>query len=167
MSRILRTSAALVSGLIVINGVTLLWAFAVAAAVWPELAPRADGSFSVPPDDHPAYLAEMLTNVFAAALAGFVCARMAKRREIAHVAALGGFLLFASLAYLIGWMGAGFGEAKPLWAHAGTAVGLVMGLALGAWLWRRRNAHRGDARRSSAPGAGWIVRSRRDTGPSA
>ena len=51
---------------------------------------------------------------------------------------LGGILLSLSAAYALGVAGAEFGGAKPGWAHAGTAIGLVIGLAGGTWIWLRQ-----------------------------
>lgn len=134
----IRTALALLAGLLVINLLITLWAFVAVAAVWPELAPRPDGTYAFPPGNHPAYVAEMVVNLPVAVLAAYACARIAGRREVAHVAALGGVLLSLSAAYVAGSAGADFGAAKPLWAHAGTALGLVVGLAFGTWLAVRR-----------------------------
>lgn len=139
MRSIVRTSLAVIVGLVVINVLITAWAFIAVSAIWPELAPRPDGTMPFPPGDHPAFLVEMVVNVPVAVLAAYLCARIAGRREALHVTVLGAVLLTLSAAYAVGAAGAEFGAAKPLWAHAGTAVGLVIGLACGLWLSLRRH----------------------------
>jgi hypothetical protein len=129
-----------VAGLLVINLLITAWAFVAVSALWPELAPAPDGTIRFPPPTHPAFKLEMVVNVPIALLAGYVCARVAGRREAIHVAVLGGILLSLSAAYALGAAGAEFGAAKPMWAHAGTALGLVLGLTGGAWIWLRQKA---------------------------
>jgi hypothetical protein len=144
MRSVARSVLAFVAGFMVINVLITLWAFVAVIALWPELAPSPDGTFASPPPTHPAFLLEMVVNVPVALLAGYVCAAIAGRREIAHVAVLGGVLLSLSAAYALGMMGAEFGAAKPVWAHAGTAIGLVVGLTAGTWLRLRQRVGRGS-----------------------
>ncbi len=139
MTAVLRTGLALLVGLLVANVLVSVWAFIAVASIWPDLAVRPDGTIPFPAGDHPAYLVEMAMNVPVATLSAYVCARIARRRQGLHVAALGLVLLGFSAAYVTGAAGAEFGAAKPLWAHAGTALGLIVGLSLGAWWAQRRD----------------------------
>ncbi len=129
-----------VAGFLVINVLITLWAFVAVSTLWPELAPTATGAPTFAPPNHPAFKLEMLVNVPVALAAGYVCARLARGAEVAAVCILGALLLSLSAAYFVGTLGAEFGAAKPLWAHAGTAVGLVVGLAGGTWLRLRGRA---------------------------
>lgn len=140
---LVRSGLALAAGFLVVNVLITLWAFVAVMALWPELAPRPDGTFVFPPPDHPAFKLEMLVNVPVSILAAYVCARVARRREVAHVAALAAVLLALSVAYATGGAGAEFGAAKPMWAHLGTAIGLMVGCVVGTRLRLRQKARRG------------------------
>lgn len=139
---LVRSGLALAAGFLVVNVLITLWAFVAVMTLWPELAPRPDGTFVFPAPDHPAFKLEMLVNVPVSVLAAYVCARVAKQREVAHVTALAVVLLALSAAYAAGAAGAEFGAAKPMWAHLGTAIGLMAGFAVGTRLWLRQKARR-------------------------
>ena len=141
---LVRSGLALAAGFLVVNVLITLWAFVAVIALWPELAPRPDGTFVFPPPDHPAFKLEMLVNVPVSILAAYVCACVARRREVAHVTALAVALLALSAAYAAGAAGAEFGAAKPMWAHVGTAIGLLIGFVVGTRL-RLRQKARGAA----------------------
>lgn len=138
----LRSIVAIVAGVVIVNVLITLWAFVAVLAIWPELAPRPDGTYSFPAGNHPAFALEMVVNIPVAVVGAYVCASVARRRETWHVMALGSVLLLLSVGYAAGSLGAEFGAAKPMWAHVGTAIGLVVGLWTGVRLWRRRTSRR-------------------------
>lgn len=133
MKDAIRSVGAVVAGFVVLSILISIWA-AVVPAVWRDLGMRPDGSLITPPPDHIAFKVEMIVNIVVAAVAGWLCARLAGHHPAFHVAALGAIMLSLSAAYALRIAGASFSAAKPAWAHLGTALGLVVGLSLGVFI---------------------------------
>lgn len=136
MSQGVRSVSAVLIGFVVLTTLVSMWA-ALVPVVWPSFGPQPGGGFVFAPPGHVAFKIEMVVNVLVSVVAGYACAAVARRAPAMHVAVLGLVMLGFSAAYALGWAGAEFGAAKPMWAHVGTAVGLVAGLAIGVGLRQR------------------------------
>jgi hypothetical protein len=111
-----------------LNVFVLGWAFLVVPMAWPALGPAADGSPRFAAPDHIAYKVEMAYNLLTALAASYVCALVAGRREWLHAGVLLLPLLIAGVAYMFGLAGEPFASIKPMWAHVGTELGLILGM---------------------------------------
>lgn len=148
MPRVLKSLLAIFLGSFTIVVLVMVWAFVIAAGVWPELKTYWENKQPVPPE-HIAFKIEIGVNFVAALVGGYVCALVARRREILHAVLLAVFLFGAGTLTALA-MAASATEAqkaemeksmsKPAWEQLTTPAMLLAGVLTGAFL-RGRQAH--------------------------
>jgi hypothetical protein len=128
----IRSVLAVLAGYLVnIVGVSTFFALVLALGL-PRMPAKPDPATFHPPAWF--YAAELVSTPIIALGGGYICAWLARKKEVAHGLALGGLMLVLGIVSIVVEIG-----MKPLWSSAGVVVLGILGVLGGA---RLRGARR-------------------------
>ena len=127
----MRSIIAVVAGFVVVMGVVMAGVAAATEVIVPGgLVEAATGPREALPATY--FAANLVISAMGALLGGWVTARMAPSREMAHVLALSVFVILMSIPGLLEY-GPSY-DVQPIWYRWGLPVLGVGGALLGGWM---------------------------------